>query len=88
MLTTEDEAKTKLCQERFAALDYTKPVNRRHIECDGSDCMAWRWHAWTEYERVPGDEKAFISGPHISTTRGYCGKAGRPQGYGADESGG
>jgi hypothetical protein len=35
-------------------------------KCIASACMAWRWVAWNDVERIPDDH-------------GYCGLAGAPQ---------
>lgn len=47
MSITEEEAKTKLCQESFGAprdhvsFDYLGAAHA--MRCQGSACMAWRW---------------------------------------------
>ena len=86
---TEEEAKTKRCQEGFGApLNHVPalyPTGERSAEtdlavhvapvhCIGSACMAWRWN---------GDSPEFFgSGPednlNSDARRGYCGKAGKP----------
>ncbi len=63
---SEDEAKTKACQETFAKSSYS---------CLGSGCMAWRWIVANpkvvEEARALGFEPARL-------IHGYCGKAGKP----------
>lgn len=76
MTVTEEEAKTKRCQESFAAASHISP-NGMTISvsagmsmpaatapsyCIGSSCMAWRFQTGSLQERM---EKL-----------GYCGKAG------------
>ena len=80
MIVTEEEAKTKRCQESFGDTNVTADghVYAAHISygasaviqtspsmCIGSACMAFRW-----VDNL--DDKA------ITEPRGYCGKAGRP----------
>jgi hypothetical protein len=65
MIVTEEEAKTKRCQETFGPGTsewITFPADRN---CIGSACMAWRWHndGLSDY---PPD------------TKGFCGKASKP----------
>ncbi len=83
MILTEEEAKTKRCQESFGDRFTTKdgtmmavagtiyrgadPVVTSPSFCIGSACMAWRW-----YE----EDKGLTSDP--PRTYGYCGKAGKP----------
>lgn len=68
MIVTEEEAKTKVCQETLGGVsswsggDYVHPA--RSARCAGSACMAWRWKRH-DYTGAP-------------TSHGYCGKAGRP----------
>jgi hypothetical protein len=62
MIVTEDEARTKGCQETFAGGTFTHMSERK---CVASGCMSWRW-----FDNL--DDEA------IKTPRGYCGKAGRP----------
>ena len=38
MIVTEEEAKTKRCQETF-----NRTGSVREINCLASGCMAWRW---------------------------------------------
>lgn len=74
MIVTEEEAKTKRCQEGFgpssdkmAEIDsglWTQPSY-----CIGSACMAWRWL----------DQTVFWDEHRKPDAPGYCGKAGRPQ---------
>ena len=68
MIVTEDEAKTKRCQETFG-VSHTN-------HCMGSLCMAWRWLGWRE----PGFTGYFIDKPPAHTVEhvGCCGKAGHP----------
>lgn len=81
MTLTEEEAKTKRCQESFGdnnvsqyghmfagggAMGGAFGVYTSPSFCIASACMAWRWRQ---------DD---ISGERPSTTHGYCGKAGNP----------
>jgi hypothetical protein len=82
MIYKEEEAKTKRCQESFAAArhigngnemammvshqSYAYTYQTAPTMCLGSGCMAWRWHKRTAGEAQSG------------AGRGYCGKAGRP----------
>ena len=74
MIVTEEEAKTKRCQESYPACREVSPEGH-HISastgggyatqtapsfCIGSACMAWRWMDQDHQDK------------------GYCGKAGRP----------
>lgn len=66
MTMTEEEAKTKQCQEGItqqpaAATGFAWMVPN----CIGSACMAWRWF----------DN---LSDEAIKDPRGFCGKAGHP----------
>jgi hypothetical protein len=79
MILTEEEAKTKRCQESYGPPllstdgavvgiymgSLSAPVQSTPAYCIGSGCMAWRWGLDTV-------------GLHKSTTHGYCGKAGHP----------
>ena len=80
MIVTEDEAKTKRCQEGFGpplvdamhgnVVMHAMPggviaAASSPIHCIGSACMAWRW-----FDNL--DDGAVI------TPLGYCGKAGKP----------
>ena len=82
MTLTEDEAKTKRCQESFGDTNVspTGHAYSAHIAyggsalvqtspsyCIGSACMAWRWKRG-EYDQ---------GGQEIAT-HGFCGKAGQP----------
>ena len=79
MIVTEEEAKTKRCQESYGD-GWTTPDGRMATLagspngqalvaspyfCIGSACMAWRWQ----------DQ---ASPPELRGPSGYCGKAGRP----------
>lgn len=88
MIITEEEAKTKRCQETFGPpiqsvgsgfFTASPPISN----CIGSACMAWRY-----YEAVPKIE-IFVQGETdadyvarrdrvMAVLTGYCGKAGRP----------
>lgn len=75
MTLTEEEAKTKWCQESIYETS----------KCLGSACMAWRWRTeGGSYEAVSigYSSEAYarlVPGSGVpSTTHGYCGKAGRP----------
>jgi hypothetical protein len=74
MILTEEEAKTKRCQESFgpplspdgtailaAAMYQSTTTSPSH--CIGSACMAWRFSADETGDGIP---------------RGYCGEAGLP----------
>lgn len=80
MIVTEEEAKTKRCQEGFAIhgevkdlkLDFGTTSKLAPINCLGSVCMAWRWATeWVDVSRPELQERT-------STTHGFCGKAGKP----------
>lgn len=47
MIVTEEEAKTKHCQETF---NRGGIYDDRDRTCLGSACMAWRWNGPIEYE--------------------------------------
>jgi hypothetical protein len=64
MMTTEEEAKTKICQEAISAQLHDDKVADAS-RCIGSACMAWRW-------------QDNLSDRSVRGPRGYCGKAGRP----------
>lgn len=74
MILTEDQAKTKRCQEGFGPSSdktamqsvgiWTQPAF-----CIASGCMAWRWHT---YDLDPVDHH------QLNGLTGYCGKAGTP----------
>jgi hypothetical protein len=78
MIVTEEEAKTKVCQETIG--------NQAHPPgpCIGSACMAWRWRGWliaggdheytTAEQPKPGSLRDGVTSKHV----GYCGKAGKP----------
>lgn len=84
MILTEEEAKTKRCQESFgdrhttkdgmitsrSILSGTDPVVTSPSFCITSACMAWRW---AHLQQVEGEVYALGSPP-----RGFCGKAGKP----------
>lgn len=63
MLVTEEEAKTKLCQETIQPIATADRIAHEGQNCIGSHCMGWRWGENMHRDR----EKV-----------GYCGKAGRP----------
>ncbi len=66
MLVTEEEAKTKLCQETFAPFVLDGDSRHDVWACQASGCMAWRWQ----------DVLSIRDGqPHGGL--GYCGKAGK-----------
>lgn len=70
MIVTEEEAKTKYCQESFGPGSgswETTPAQRR---CMGSTCMAWRWH-------FNGDIRNIDRGQNDDRSLGFCGLAGR-----------
>lgn len=63
MITTEEEAKTKLCvRGHMPYAGYNGQF------CQGSRCMAWRWAA----------AEAQNTQPVTYIYRGYCGLAGKP----------
>ncbi len=83
MIVTEEEAKTKRCQEGFGPplhqpkhpdsvigkiVGPGEVIVTAPIHCIGSACMAWRW----------ATEGNLIEGWAASATLGYCGKAGAP----------
>lgn len=84
MIVTEEEAKTKRCQESYAACSQVTPEGHTFAMafsggayatatapsmCIGSRCMAWRWRdSWVEDGRNAAQPN----------TKGYCGKAGEP----------
>jgi hypothetical protein len=88
MIVTEEEAKTKRCQESFGdgfvssmqsamAMPMARAAYSSPSHCIGAACMAWRWRGWRDKEaRLFGDATEHGTGP---TERvGYCGKAGKP----------
>jgi hypothetical protein len=85
MILTEEEAKTKRCQESFGSQPnapfgsqhesvtsgFAQPMSPTH--CIGSACMAWRWGKSTQSTcYYPEGTKA----TDPETWRGYCGKVG------------
>jgi len=84
MTLTEDEAKTKRCQESFGDRNLGSGyIEARAVQmgtqayatsptvCLGSGCMAWRWatpQVVHKYNQPTGE----------IIVKGYCGKAGRP----------
>lgn len=68
-MMTEDEAKSKWCQERDEAT-----ANLIGAHCMASDCMAWRW------KNKPGGYVDYddAKGRAAYNATGYCGKAGVP----------
>ncbi len=71
---TVEEARKKMCPWIF--MSYFMPGNIRgetpcNSCCQGSECMAWRWH----------HEDTFIGETYVETlmskTDGYCGLAGK-----------
>ncbi len=82
MLTTEDEAKAKVCcGGSGCGTVRTYDDGTYRVHCLGSACMAWRWHAWTEYVPDPETPNHFTANVRVSDTHGFCGKAGMPKGY-------
>lgn len=82
MILTEEEAKTKRCQEGFWPY---APMHSKDsaapLTCIGSECMAWRWKRGSVYVPDVIDKTLFTKYEDkgdYSTTHGYCGKAGRP----------
>lgn len=80
MILTEEEAKTKWCPQTF---DPSGDGHRR-LKCVGSACMAWRWVTnGGHYEAVapnhhgPSFARLIPGTGTLSTTHGYCGKAGK-----------
>lgn len=89
MIVTEEEAKIMRCQESFgppsAELQMYYPVGAAAqmspSHCIGSACMAWRWRRENLYVVDPLDATHFTEhrdAGDLSTTHGYCGKAGKP----------
>lgn len=64
MILTEEEAKTKGCQEAIGKV--TAQGGIFFPKCIGSACMAWRTQ-----ESFRADKNSYVHG-------GYCGKAGKP----------
>lgn len=81
MIVTEEEAKEMVCcgGDGCGQLVSASPTGYRR-DCIASACMAWRWFAENIYEPLdpPRDGANFSVRTEISTTRGYCGKAGKP----------
>lgn len=48
MILTEEDAKTKRCQEGFGDRYQSSPIN-----CIASGCMAWRWQYGELDEEAP-----------------------------------
>ena len=50
------------------------------FRCIGSACMAWRWNTTTKIsaDQFNGLSQRSLPEIIVSTTHGYCGKAGRP----------
>ncbi len=63
MLVTEEQAKTKLCQETLQPIATADRVAHEGQNCVASACMAWRWGQ---------------NADRSLTKVGYCGKGGRP----------
>lgn len=82
MILTEEEAKTKRCQEGFWPYAPMHSISSAApLTCIGSACMAWRWARENLYVRNPDDPTNFTlheGRGERSTTKGYCGKAGKP----------
>lgn len=88
MITTEEEAQTKRCQESYPAATASHndipTYTMAPINCIGSGCMAWRWVRENMYVPVlpsePGGADFILheQAGDYSTARGYCGKAGKP----------
>lgn len=84
MITTEEEAKTKLCHEAIGP-GVTGwafvPIERR---CVASECMAWRWQGWRmpngrTYRNDMHPNLPPATGEDGTPERaGYCGKATCP----------
>lgn len=67
MLTTEEDARKKLCP--YMSANFLE-------SCRASACMAWRWSPSLTIDnpnRIPG------TGQTIKHERGYCGAAARPR---------
>jgi hypothetical protein len=67
MILTEEEAKTKICQETFTLPQIENYRESGPWNCIASNCMAWRWNICPEYIEVK---------KLSNTPNGYCGKAG------------
>ena len=92
MIVTEEVAKTKRCQESYAATSVSPTGHMVTISanstgliatapsmCIGSACMAWRFLTRLDEMRLGQNEIAVYSKVDIETdVVGYCGKAGRP----------
>ena len=92
MIVTEEVAKTKRCQESYAATSVSPTGHMVTISatstgliatapsmCIGSACMAWRFLTRLDEMRLGQNEIAVYSEVDIETeVVGYCGKAGRP----------
>jgi hypothetical protein len=73
MIVTEEEAKTRVCQEAISAQlpdDKVADASR----CIGSVCMAWRFVRQVEASIQDCGHTQQYSPMPI----GYCGKAGKP----------
>jgi hypothetical protein len=74
MILTEEEAKTKRCQESFGFP--TQPAFPSH--CIGSACMAWRWKWFVTGGQPDGSVTHHHTLASNGDKLGYCGKAGQP----------
>ena len=89
MIVTEEEAKTKRCQEGFGPPLSDTPMlfsmssgacwasPSSPINCIGSACMAWRYATEKQLEEA-GFLESDLEKDGVALTPGYCGKAGLP----------
>lgn len=88
MILTEEEAKTKRCQESYGpplssngmsmvSAGVSIAVQTSPTHCIGSACMAWRWSGWSNGNGVYSEKNPTADHPDFHRY-GYCGKGVRP----------
>lgn len=82
-MMTEEDARTKICQESFGVSEIRDGNDNGIREsgpwrCIATQCMAWRWATEERREFVSGHMSPQVVETRPSTTHGYCGLAGKP----------